>query len=327
MTDRWTTRDIPDQSGRLAVVTGANSGLGAVAAKQLAAAGADVILACRDTSKGEVIAEQITEAGPRGKPDVWKLDLGDLASVRAFAERFNKAHKGLDLLVNNAGVMAPPKRKTVDGFEQQIGTNHLGHFALTGLLLPSLLARPDSRVVAVTSQAHRTGAINFDDLNGDSGYNRWGAYSQSKLANLVFAYELDRRAQAAGLSLRSVAAHPGYSATNLQSTGPKLPHERLVMKIANAVYAQSAEMGALPILYAATEPSLPGGSFIGPDGFMEGRGYPKVVKGSPHARDTMVAARLWEVSEELTGVKFDFRRTLRTTARKPAARTRGARKR
>ncbi|MGB2941005.1 MAG: oxidoreductase [Candidatus Dormiibacterota bacterium] len=303
---KWTAEDIPDQSGRLAVVTGSNSGLGAVVATELAHAGAEVILACRDVAKGESVAGDIRASLPDAMVSVEHLDLGDLGSVRAFAKKFRSAHDRLDLLVNNAGVMAPPRRATIDGFESQIGTNHLGHFALTGLLLPALLESRRARVVAVTSQAHRTGAINFDDLNSEAGYNRWAAYGQSKLANLMFALELDRRARLAGLSLRSMAAHPGYAATNLQSAGPSLPHERVFMAITNRVYAQSAEKGALPILYAATAPKLEGGSFIGPDGFMEGRGHPKVVHGSKRAQDEEVARRLWEVSEALTGVRFDL---------------------
>ena len=215
-------------------------------------------------------------------------------------------HDRLDILVNNAGVMALPRRATVDGFESQFGTNHVGHFALTGRLLPALLESPDARVVTVTSQAHRTGEINFDDLNSEAGYNRWGAYGQSKLANLMFAFELDRRARQARVTLRSLAAHPGYAATNLQSAGPGLPHERLFMGIANKVIAQSAEKGALPALYAATAPGAEGGTLIGPDGFMEGRGHPKVVQGSKRSQDAEVARRLRDVSEALAGVRFSL---------------------
>ena len=308
MAKKWTAEDIPDQSGRVAVVTGANSGLGAAVAGQLARRGAEVILACRDTVKGEAAAKVILAGSPKGSADVVSLDLGDLGSVRAFATNFSRSHDRLDLLVNNAGVMAPPRRMTKDGFELQFGTNHLGHFALTGLLLPSLLASTSSRVVIVTSQMHRSGNINFDDLAGERSYHRWGAYSQSKLANLMFALELDRRSRQAGLSLRSLAAHPGWAATNLQSAGPAIPLERAFMAIANRVYAQTADMGALPILYAATVPDLPGGSFVGPDGLGEGRGYPKLVHGSSRAYDAGVASRLWTVSEELTGVPFNLAR-------------------
>jgi NAD(P)-dependent dehydrogenase (short-subunit alcohol dehydrogenase family) len=306
MAKKWTAEDIPDQSGRVAVVTGANSGLGAAVAGQLARRGAEVILACRDTVKGEAAAKAILAGSPKGNAVVAVLDLSDLGSVRAFATAFARGHDRLDLLVNNAGVMAPPRRLTKEGFELQFGTNHLGHFALTGLLLPMLLPAPSSRVVTVTSQVHRSGSINFDDLAGDRGYNRWAAYSQSKLANLMFALELDRRSRQAGLNLRSIAAHPGWAATNLQSAGPAIPIERAFMAIANRVYAQTAEMGALPILYAATVPDLPGGSFVGPDGLGEGRGYPKLVHGSSRAYDATVASRLWTVSEELTGVSFNL---------------------
>jgi NAD(P)-dependent dehydrogenase (short-subunit alcohol dehydrogenase family) len=303
---KWTAADIPSQAGRQAVVTGANSGLGEVVATELARAGADVVLACRDMGKSKAVLDKIRADHPTADIELERLDLGDLESVRAFAKKFAGEHDGLDLLVNNAGVMAPPRRATVDGFESQIGTNHLGHFALTGLLLHSLLARPNTRVVTVTSQAHRTGDINFDDLNSESGYNRWSAYGQSKLANLMFAFELDRRARKARLTLRSLAAHPGYAATNLQSAGPSLPHERAFMAVANKLIAQSPEKGALPTLYAATAPSAEGGTLIGPDGFMEGRGHPKVVSGSKRARDEAIARRLWEVSEESTGVRFNF---------------------
>jgi NAD(P)-dependent dehydrogenase (short-subunit alcohol dehydrogenase family) len=308
MARRWTADDIPDQSGRLAVVTGANSGLGAVVAGELANRGDEVVLACRDTVKGEAVAKAILAGSPRGSARVAPLDLGDLASVRGFATAFGGGHDRVDLLVNNAGVMAPPRRMTKDGFELQFGTNHLGHFALTGLLLPLLLESPSPRVVTVTSQAHRSGNINFDDLAGERRYNRWAAYGQSKLANLMFALELDRRSRRAGLKLRSHAAHPGWAATNLQSAGPAVPYERLFMAIANRFYAQSAEMGALPILFAATYPDLAGGSFVGPDGLGEGRGYPKLVQGSRRSQDAVTAERLWRVSEQLTGVSFDLAR-------------------
>jgi NAD(P)-dependent dehydrogenase (short-subunit alcohol dehydrogenase family) len=307
MASKWTTSDIPDQSGRLALVTGANSGLGLVTARELAAAGAQVIVACRNTEKGSAAIEEIRSAAPDATVELAALDLADLSSVRTFATRFAEQHEGLDLLVNNAGVMATPYRKTADGFESQLGTNHFGHFALTGLLMDALLARPEPRVVTVSSTAHRTGRINFDDLDSERSYRRWRAYGQSKLANLLFCFELDRRAREAGVPLRSVAAHPGYSATNLQFAGPTAPHERFIMAITNRVIAQSADMGALPTLYAATVPDLPGGSFVGPDGFMEGRGHPKVVKASGAAYDSEAARRLWEVSEEATGVNFRFR--------------------
>ena len=233
-----------------------------------------------------------------------ELDLARLDSVSGFARWYAEGHPdGLDLLLNNAGIMAPPRSMTADGFERQLGTNHLSHFALTGRLLPSLLERPGARVVTVSSVAHKIGAIDFDDLQGRRRYRRWGRYGQSKLANLMFALELDRRAKRSGVDLVSVAAHPGYAATNLQTAGPPA-HEALLMRLVNLVIAQSAEMGALPLLYAATEPDLPGGVFVGPDGVGEVGGHPRLVEPSRRARDTEVARRLWQESERLTGVSF-----------------------
>jgi len=237
---------------------------------------------------------------------VSELDLADLASVRAFAARTTEEHERIDLLINNAGVMAPPRRLTVDGFESQLGTNHLGPFALTGLLLGSLLAAPRPRVVTVSSEAHRMGKINFDDLQGERRYQHWLAYGQSKLANLLFCFELERRAGVAGTDLESMAAHPGYAATNLQSSGPGIAAERWAMWVANRLIGQSADMGALPTLYAATVPDLPGGTFVGPDAWGGMRGHPRVVSASRRAYDTEVAGRLWAVSEELTGVHYQF---------------------
>lgn len=304
---KWTAGDIPDQSGRRAVVTGANSGLGLVTARELARAGASVVVACRDTAKGAAAVEEIRSAAPGAEVEVAALDLVDLSSVRAFAERLESEHTRLDLLVNNAGVMAPsPRRTTADGFELQLGTNHLGHFALAGLLIGRMEGRDDARVVTVSSGAHHMGKINFDDLQFESRYKRWRGYGQSKLANLLFAFELDRRLRAAGSTIRSLAAHPGYAATNLQSAAPPTL-DRAIMAVTNRVLAQSADMGALPILYAATLPDLEGGTYVGPDGIAEQRGHPKPVRSSRAARDEEVAARLWEVSEQLTGVKFEFR--------------------
>jgi NAD(P)-dependent dehydrogenase (short-subunit alcohol dehydrogenase family) len=305
MTEKWTAADVPDQTGRIAVVTGANSGLGLAAARALAAAGADVVLACRNTGKGDDAATSIRAAVPAATVSVESLDLSSLASIREFAERFGSGHDGLDLLINNAGVMAPPRRETADGFELQLGTNHLGHFALTGLLLGEMQGREDARVVTVSSTAHKFGRINFDNLQGERRYFRWSAYGQSKLANLLFARELDRRLRAAGSAVKSLAAHPGYAATNLQSASPPLI-DRTVMAVTNRLLGQSPEMGALSELYAATRPNLDGGLFIGPDGFEEQRGYPQVVSPVKAGRDEAVAARLWDVSEELTGVSYDF---------------------
>jgi len=305
MSEKWTAADIPDQTGRTAVVTGANSGLGLAAAEALAGAGADVVLACRNAEKADAAVASIRAAVPAATVSAEALDLSDLASVRAFAERFGASRDGLDLLINNAGLMAPPRLQTVDGFESQFGTNHLGHFALTGLLLGKMQGREDARVVTVSSTAHKFGRIRFDDLQGERRYFRWRAYGQSKLANVLFARELDKRLRAAGSAVKSLAAHPGYSATNLQSAAPPLV-DRTIMALTNRLLAQSAEMGVLPQLYAATRPGLDGGLFIGPDGFEEQRGYPKVVRPVKAGRDEATAERLWTVSAELTGVSYTF---------------------
>jgi NAD(P)-dependent dehydrogenase (short-subunit alcohol dehydrogenase family) len=305
MSTKWTAQDIPDQDARLAVVTGANSGLGLVTAHELARHGAHVVLACRNTDKGEEAARTIAADAPDARVDVRALDLGSLESVRSFADALGSEHDALDLLINNAGVMAPPRRTTADGFELQFGTNHLGHFALTGLLTGVLEKGRDSRVVTLSSGAHRIGKIDFDDLQRERRYSRWRAYGQSKLSNLMFALELDRRLRAAGSPVLSLAAHPGYAATNLQSAAAPLL-DRLLMKVGNLVIAQSAEMGALPTLYAATAPDVEGGMFIGPDGVGEQRGHPTPVGPSQAATDADVAAKLWTVSEELTGVQFEL---------------------
>jgi NAD(P)-dependent dehydrogenase (short-subunit alcohol dehydrogenase family) len=310
---RWTAADIPDQSGRVAIVTGANSGLGLVTARELARAGAHVVVACRDTSKGERAAEDIRRAAPGARLAVRRLDLADLGSVREFAEGVAGEHPAIDLLINNAGVMAPPRRLTVDGFESQIGTNHLGHFALTGRLLERLEAAATPRVVSLSSGAHRIGWMRFDDLNWERRYNNWLAYGQSKLADLLFCFELQRRATAAGSRLKALAAHPGYAATNLQFAGPR-KIEAAFMAVTNKLVAQSAEMGALPTLYAATLPDLPGGSFIGPDGIGEMRGYPHIVGAAKRAYDEDAWRRLWELSEELTGVHPEFAAVASATA-------------
>ena len=301
MGDGWDATRIPDQTGRTAVVTGANSGLGLVTARELARRGAQVVLACRNLDKGRAALDTCERAVAGAAPELEELDLASLTSVHAFAERFKEDHDGLDMLVNNAGVMAPPRRRTADGFELQFGTNHLGHFALTGHLLPVMEGRDDARVVTLSSTVHKFGRIAFYNLNGDRRYFRWRAYGQSKLANLLFALELDRRLRAADSTVKSLAAHPGYAATNLQTAAPPL-FDRIVMKLSTAVVAQSDEMGALPTLFAATQPGLEGGMYIGPDGPGEQRGYPKVVQPNKAARDEQTARRLWEVSEELTGV-------------------------
>jgi NAD(P)-dependent dehydrogenase (short-subunit alcohol dehydrogenase family) len=305
MAGRWTAAEITSQAGKVAVVTGANSGLGLITSRELARAGAEVVIACRRVAKGEEAAAEIRRTAPDATVAVRELDLASLESVAAFAERTLGDHSRIDLLVNNAGVMAPPRRLTADGFESQFGTNHLGHFALTGRLLPGLLAAEAPRVVTLSSGAHRMGSMKWDDLQRERGYNNWLAYGQSKLANLLFCFELQRRATAAGTSLKSLAAHPGYAATNLQFAGPR-PWEAAIMWVTNKVLAQSAEMGALPTLYAATVEDLPGGSFVGPDGPGEMRGHPHVVSAAGKAYDEDAQRRLWQVSEELTGVTYDF---------------------
>jgi len=313
MSARWTAGQMPDQHGRTAVVTGSNSGLGLVSARELARHGASVVLACRNTEKGRAAQSSIQAAAPDASVELAELDGGSLASVRSFAQGFLAGHEGLDVLINNAGVMAPPRRETADGFELQLGTNLLGHFALTARLIGAMEGRGDARVVTLSSNAHKMGRIDFEDLQSERRYRRWGAYGQSKLADLMFALELDRRLRRAGSTVKSLAAHPGYAATNLQTAAAPIA-DRLVMQLTNLLVAQSADMGALPSLYAATHPGLEGGSYIGPDGIGEFRGHPHLVSPSRAARDEQVAARLWEVSEELTGVRFELAGTAGASA-------------
>jgi NAD(P)-dependent dehydrogenase (short-subunit alcohol dehydrogenase family) len=285
---RWTAADIPDQHGRTVIITGASSGLGAEASRVLAEAGAKVIMACRDLDKAQAMADAID-----GDTEVRRLDLADLASVRAFAAGIGG---DVDMLINNAGVMAVPEGVTADGFERHIGTNHLGPFALTGLLIH----RVHGRVVTVSSGLHRLGRIH-DDLNWERRrYQRWLAYAQSKLANLLFAYELQRRLSAAGRRTMSVAAHPGVAATEGMRRDTSLQG-----KVLAGGPAQSPEMGALPILYAATAPEVAGGVCIGPDGFLQRSGHPTPVGSSRASRDTTLAARLWDRSESITGIRID----------------------
>ena len=308
----WTAADIPDQSGRVALVTGGNSGLGYQTVLQLARKGARVLLAARDRARGTAAVERLVAAGvPDGRAEHVQLDLADLTSVERFAAGFLAGGQGLDLLVNNAGVMAIPRRETTaQGYERQFGTNHLGHFALTGRLLPALVQRPGSRVVTVSSNMHkRASRIDFDDLQAERSYRPWPAYEQSKLANAMFVLELSRRLRAAGLDVVSAGAHPGFAATNLQVTGPRSGGGGLMargMGLATRLFAQPARDGALPVLYAATAPNVHGGEYFGPDGPGEMRGrHPKLVQFSRAARDEAAAARLWAVSEELTGVTFE----------------------
>lgn len=288
---RWTAADLPSQEGRVFIITGANSGIGLPTARALGKAGAHVVLAVRDVAKGETAAASVP-----GDREVRHLDLADLASIRAFAEAWQG---DIDVLINNAGVMRTPERRTVDGFELQVGTNHLGHFALTNLLLPQLT----DRVVTVSSNAHRGGSISLDDLNWQRRrYQRWGAYQQSKLANLLFTLELERRLTAANSPVRALAAHPGYAATNLQFRSERGLEDR-VMGLSNRLFAQSDEAGAWPTLFAASQ-DLPGGGYVGPDGLAEQRGHPTLVGRTSAASDVEMAKRLWALSEELTGVQF-----------------------
>lgn len=301
--DRWTAADLPDQTGRVAVITGSNTGIGYYTAAELAAHGARVVLAVRDLEKGDAAAQRIRETSPQAAVEVAHLDLSSLASVREAAEALSAAHPRIDLLINNAGVMYTPKQHTADGFELQFGTNHLGHFALTGLLLPRMLRVRQSRVVTVSSMAHRImAAIHFDDLQWEHGYNRIAAYGQSKLANLMFTYELQRRLAAKRRSTIAVAAHPGTANTELTRHLP--PFLRPADRLLTPLVVQSAAMGALPTLRAATDPEVTGGQYYGPGGIGEQRGYPKLVEASKQAHDVELQQRLWAVSEELTGVTF-----------------------
>ncbi len=303
----WTTADIPPLAGRVVVVTGANSGLGFETALGVARSGAHVVVACRDQARGAGAVDRLLIEAPGAELELAELDLADLASVRKFAADFTAGHDRLDVLVNNAGVMAIPRRETADGFEMQFGTNHLGHFALTGLLLEPLLATPGARVVTVSSMAARGGRIRFDDLSGVRHYGKWSAYGQSKLANQLFTLELDRRLARHGADVISVAAHPGYAATNLQMVAPQMEGSAFterVLRLGNTVLAQSAAAGALPSLYAATSPAVGGGQFFGPDRLFGMRGHPKRVPFLKAATNTGTASRLWAVSEDLTGVRF-----------------------
>lgn len=319
-TRKWTAEQIPSQAGRTALVTGANSGIGYQAALELARHGAHVLLGCRNAAKGRTALDRLLREAPGASAEVVALDMASLASIRAFAAAF--AARGvalstptgkerpsgtpLDLLINNAGVMALPTRElTPDGFERQFGTNHLGHFALTGLLMPQLLASPAPRVVTVASLAHRSGKIEFDNLQSERRYKPWDAYGASKLANILFAKELDRRSRAAHSRLVSLAVHPGVSTTNIFANGPgDKGLKAMMVKLLAPVMMQADDAGALPTLYAATSPDAQGGEYIGPDGFKELKGSPVVVQPQPQALDQALGERLWAVSEELTGVRY-----------------------
>ena len=317
MSKGWSSEDMPDQSGRTVVVTGGNSGIGQIECRELARRGARVIVACRNESKGEAAVAQIRSAlgsaGDAAEIEVRKLDLASLDSIREFADGISsELPDGLDLLINNAGVMATPRLETEDGFELQIGTNHLGHFALTGRLFEALKKRPDSRIVTVSSIAARMGKLDFDDLHGRKSYRRWQAYGQSKLANLVFALDLQAMITEAGLDMKSIAAHPGVAATNLTTAGNDLDPglmgtlSKPFLKLNDLLIAQDAEAGALPVLRAATDPGLAGGSYIGCDGPGQTRGKPVVVAPRGLALNREVAGKLWQASTEATGVEYDF---------------------
>lgn len=306
---KWTVQEIPSLKGKIAVVTGANSGLGLETSAELAKAGAAVIMACRDPRRAEDALGDVRRRAPKAKVTTMALDLADLKSIRAFASVFKRKHKKLHILCNNAGVMHLPYQKTRDGFEMQMGTNHLGHFALTGLLFDRLNATPGARIVSVASVAHLfTTGLDLNDLNWERRrYNKADAYGKSKLANLMFHYELTRRLKKHDSPAMAVAAHPGYSATNIGfGTKEKTPRlKRLAMNFGNKLLAQPAHMGALPSLYAATVQHVQPGDYIGPDGwFLQFRGYPKNVEARPAARDAVQAQKLWALSEKLTGVSF-----------------------
>jgi NAD(P)-dependent dehydrogenase (short-subunit alcohol dehydrogenase family) len=303
---RWTAAEIADQSGRVALVTGANSGLGFVTARELARNGARVVLGSRDEARGRAAIARLVADVPNADVELRLLNLASLASIREFSDGIHASYPALDLLVNNAGVMAIPRRETEDGFEMQFGTNHLGHFALTGLLLPLLINQRQARVVTVASTAHKPGSINFDDIMHERRYSKFKVYSDSKVANLLFAFELQRRLSAIDSPLISVAAHPGTARTNLLKPGTEgNPVLRAIETGFVRVTGQSEDQGALPQLYAAVGPDVRGGQYYGPSGFMEARGYPKLVRSNSASKDPETAARLWELSEDLTGVGYD----------------------
>lgn len=302
----WTADNIPNQNGKTFLITGANSGIGFEASKVLSKKGAQVILTSRDLKKGMEAIEAIKKENPTAKLDLLLLDLADFQSIHNFSNEFHSRYSKLDVLVNNAGVMNPPKRElTKQHFEVQFGTNHIGHFLLTGLLLDVLKSTPNSRITIQSSIVHKTESmkpdIYFDDLNFEKSYNRDQAYAQSKLANLLFAYELDRRLKAAKINTIVTAAHPGYTKTNLQATSGFM-----MAVIMNNILAQNVKIGALPILRAATEENLTGGEYFGPTKIMEMRGYPELVKSSDKSYDKNLAKKLWEVSEKLTNLSYQF---------------------
>jgi NAD(P)-dependent dehydrogenase (short-subunit alcohol dehydrogenase family) len=303
----WGADSVPDLADQTVLVTGANSGIGFQAADVFAKRGAHVLLGCRDPRKAEDAIARIRAAAPQARLTALEIDLADLAGVRSAAQRVNDGTERLDILCNNAGVMAVPRTVTTDGFELQFAVNHLGHFALTGLLFERLLAAPGARIVNVSSTAHRIGHIRFEDLDGAVHYNKWGAYAQSKLANLLFTFELQRRLEQRRARAISVACHPGYANTQLQGVGPAMENSKFgvwFFAVGNRFVAQSAEKGAWPTLYAATAPDVRGGDYIGPGGPAELYGLPKKVRANTAAYDESVAQQLWQVSVERTGVSY-----------------------
>ena len=295
----WTVNDIPDLHGRIAVVTGANSGLGLETTKALAARGAHVIMACRSAEKGRAALDEVKKRTPGASLELAALDLAALDSVHEFAAHIQRSYECLDLLFNNAGIMAIPRRETRDGFEMQFGTNHLGHFALTGLLLSILLATPQSRVITTTSFVRYVSKVDFDDINHQRSYGRWPAYGQSKTANLLFAFELQTRLAQAGATTISVAAHPGYAETNLQSTSATESGSAI-----EQFFYKAISIASQPQLYAGTALTIFGGELVGPGGFLDLRGYPKVEARARKEYDRAAAQRLWDISVEMTGVDY-----------------------
>lgn len=307
MKTKWTYNDIPSQEGRVAIVTGANSGLGYYTAKGLAGKGCEVIMACRDIKKGEEAKTALLKMHPSAKLKVMELDLSDLESVRSFTGTYKSEYTALDLLINNAGLMAIPLRRTAQGFEMQFGVNHLGHFALTALLFDLMKTTERSRIVNVSSAAHKIGEIRFDDINWNNGYNKWKAYGMSKLANIHFTHELADKVAARGMYIRVVAAHPGYADSKLIEKGPEMNGRQLMVRagrFANSLVAQSTEMGALPQLFAATSPEAVHRGFYGPGGFGGMRGYPQRTYPQRQKVSKDVQQRLWDLSEKMTGVTF-----------------------
>ena len=305
----WNVHRMPDCSGKTVFITGANSGIGLEATREFARRGAHVVMACRSEEKAREAIAQLSREVPTDALEFLALDLMSLDSVRSAAREFQARHERLDCLVNNAGIMAVPLRRTADGFESQMGTNHLRHFVLTARLWSSLRSAPSARVVNVSSMAHRMGQLPLDDLEGTGTYSPWTRYGQTKLANLLFTLELDRRIREAGLPVKALSCHPGYSNTNLQTVAPRMQGSRMGEMLsawANRLFAQSPAMGALPTLYAAAMEDLEGGEFIGPDGLMEMRGHPRIVMPSATGRDSSAARLLWKDSERLTGEPFSL---------------------